>query len=178
MVTALMADAIGSWTDSSCSRSMTTDVSVTPCRARGASGTGAGVLEGGAVEVGAGPRQVDARSAWQHRDGGVGIHEPVAPRGSQFSDGYAMTGDDEGLTPVRSPHGFATADPELTLRDVSSRDLKYWTSCSAVVVRLPAHPSRLTMAERRAGSLGVAWRTLDALPAAASPQSATPRPAA
>jgi len=84
---------------------------MTPLSARGVSGTGAGVLGSDAVEVGAKPRQVDARSALEHCDGGVGIDEPVAPKRSQFPDGYAMSGDDEGLTPVQSPHDLATVVP-------------------------------------------------------------------
>jgi hypothetical protein len=84
---------------------------MTPRWARGASGTGAGVLGGNAVEVGAKTSKVDTRSALEHSDGGVGIHEPMAPKGCQLPDGYAMSSDDEGLTPVQSPHDLATVVP-------------------------------------------------------------------
>ena len=84
---------------------------MTPLSARGVSGTGAGVLGSDAVEVGAKPRQVDAWRAPEHSDDGVGIDETVAPKRSQFPDGYAMSGDDEGLTPVQSPHDLATVVP-------------------------------------------------------------------
>jgi hypothetical protein len=95
---------------------------MTPRWARGDSGTGAGVLGCNAVEVSAKLRQVDARSAPEHSDGGVGIHEPVATKWSQFPNWYAMPGDDEALTPVQSPHYLAAVVPELTLCDISSHD--------------------------------------------------------
>ena len=154
MVMALTANSKGSWPDSSCSRSMTTEVSMTPRWARWASGTGAGVLGGDAVEVSAKPRQVDARSALEHSYGGVGIHEPVAPKRSQLPDGYAMSGDDEGLTPVQPPHDFATVVPELTLRDVSSHDSKCSTTCYTMVIRLAAQSNSLSRPRGRPTIVG------------------------
>jgi hypothetical protein len=39
--------------------------------------------------------------------------EPVAPKRGQFPDGHTMPGDDEGLTPVQSPHDLAAVIPDL-----------------------------------------------------------------
>ncbi len=87
---------------------------------RWGSGTRAGVLGCNAVEVGAKPGQVDAWSATEHGDGGIGAHEPVPPKGSQFTDGYTVSGDDEALTLVQSPHDLAAVVPKLSLGDISS----------------------------------------------------------
>jgi len=61
------------------------------------------------------PVQVDARSAPEYSDGGVGIHEPVATKRGQLPDGYSMPGDDEGLTAVQSPHDLAAVVPRAVL---------------------------------------------------------------
>ena len=92
---------------------------MTPRWAREDSGTRARILGCNAVEVDTKPGQVDVRSATENCDGGVGTHEPVPPKWGQLPDGHAMPGDDEGLTPIQSPHDFAAVVPELTLGDVS-----------------------------------------------------------
>jgi len=71
-----------------------------------------------AVEVGAKPGQVDAWSSTEHDDGGIGAHESVPRKGSQFTDRYAVSGDDEALPLVQSPHGLTALVPKLSLRDV------------------------------------------------------------
>ena len=106
---------------------------MTPRWARGESGTRAGVLGCNAVEVVAEPGQVDTRSAPEHLDGSVGIHEPVAPKRGQLPDGYTMPGDDESLTPVQSPHDFAAVVPELTLGNVSCHEDNRSTWCYRVI---------------------------------------------
>src|SRR5271165_6959115 len=133
MVIALTASSMESWLDSSRSRSMTTEVSMTPRWARGASGTRAGVLGCDAVQVGAKPGQIDTWSTLEYRDGSVGIHEPVAPQRGQLPDGYAVPGDDESLTPVQSPHDLAAVVPELTLGYVSSHKDHRSTWCYKMV---------------------------------------------
>jgi len=95
---------------------------MTPRWSRGASGTRAGILGCDAVEVGAKPGQVDARSTPEQSDDGVGMHESVAPKRRQLADGYAMSGDDERLSSVQSPHDLAAVVPELALGDISSHD--------------------------------------------------------
>ena len=79
---------------------MATEVSISPRWARWASGTGVGILRRNAVEVSAKPGQLDAWSTTEHGDGGLGAYEPESPKGSQFSHGNAIPGDDEGLAPV------------------------------------------------------------------------------
>ena len=90
-----------------------------PRSARWGSGTRAEVLGCNAVEVGAKPSQVDARSATEYGDGGIGLHEPVPPKRSQFTDGHAVAGDDEALALVQPPHDLTALVPKLSLGDVS-----------------------------------------------------------
>jgi hypothetical protein len=130
---------------------------MTPRWAREASGTGAGVLGGDAVEVSAKPSKVDARSASEHCDGGIGIHEPVASKRSQLPDGYAMSSDDEGLTPVQPPHDLATVVPELTLRDVSSHAEKCSTTCYTMVIRLAAQSNSLNCCTSPVPGASLSW---------------------
>ena len=93
------------------------------------SGTRAGVLGCNAVEVGAKLGQVDAWRTTEQSDGAVGAHEPVPPEWSQLTDGYAVSGDDEALALVQSPHDLAAVVPKLPLGDVS---------CHGVIVALCA----------------------------------------
>lgn len=137
---------------------------MTPRWARGELGTRAGVLGCDAVEVGAKPGQVDTRSAPEHRDGSVGTHEPVAPQRGQLPDGNAMPGDDEGLTPVQSPHDLAAVVPELTLGDVSrhgdyrSTRCYGWGLVHGGPVQLPCARAKgwLSQGDRQAGDRGEA----------------------
>ena len=121
---------------------------MTPRWARGESGTGAGVLGCNDVEIGAKPGQVDARRAPEHSDDGVRIHEPVTPKRGQLPNGYAMPGDDEGLSPVQSPHDLAAFVPELALGNVSSHDHDRSTGCYERVFG-PWRPSPAALCSRQ-----------------------------
>jgi len=81
---------------------MTMEVSMILRSARWRPGTRARILGCNAVEVGAKPDQVDDWGAAEHGDGGVGAYEPVTPEGSQLTDAYAVSGDDEALALVVS----------------------------------------------------------------------------
>ncbi len=90
---------------------------MTPRWARCALGTEAKILTRNPVEVLTEPRQVDAGSAAEDGDGGIGRYEPMSPQRSQLAYRHTVPGDDEGLTLVQCPHDRAAIVPELPLRD-------------------------------------------------------------
>jgi len=130
-VIALTANSTGSCVTSSFSRSMTTEVSMTPLGARGESGTRAGVLGRDLIEVVAKPGKVDARCTPEHGDCGLCRYEPVSTQGSQLSDGYAVPSHHEAFAAIESPHDLAAVVPELSLGDVSDHGNQRSTTCYA-----------------------------------------------
>ena len=106
------------------------------------SGTRAGVLGCNAVEVGAKLGQVDAWRTTEQGDSAVGAHEPVPPEWSQLTDGYAVSGDDEALALVQSPHDLAAVVPKLPLGDVSGHDDIVARSATMSMSDHPGRPGR------------------------------------
>ena len=122
-----------------------------PRGARSGSGTRAGVLGCNAVEVGVELGQVDAWRTTEQSDGAVGAHEPVPPEWSQLTDGYAVSGDDEALALVQSPHDLAAVVAKLPLGDVFGHHGIVAQSATMPTSENPGRPCR---GERHTGLEG------------------------
>ena len=95
---------------------MTTEVSTSPRGWRG-SATRRGILIANGVYI---FPKAPERHAWgigESRQCGFGRHELPLSYGNQLPDGHTIARDDEGFSPVQSPHDSSAVVAELSLGD-------------------------------------------------------------
>src|SRR5256885_15413492 len=148
MVTALTATSNGSWEGSTSSRSMTTDVSSTPRRGRGASVTRRDALIGNPVQIGPEGPVINGRRRAEQRHGGLSGDETVAPQRGQFADRHTVTRHDERLARIEPTHDLPAVIAQLPLCDllghadtVAHRATEAGSECGNARCR-PARPAR------------------------------------
>src|SRR5205085_4851393 len=108
----------GSWEGSRSSRLMTTDVSSTPRRGRGASGTRRGALIRNRVQIGPERSVINGRRGAEQRHGCLGGDETVAPQRGQLADRHTVARHDERHARIEAAHDLPAVVAELPLRDL------------------------------------------------------------
>src|ERR1700746_1748875 len=134
MVKALMASFMGSCSASMWSRSITTEVSMSPCDGRGVLATRCDLLAGGPIEIRSEPVEPHPRSAPERGDGGLGADESTPTQRGQLADRDSIPGHDERLALVKLAHDVAAVIAQLPLGDLFGH-----THSVARVLRCPIH---------------------------------------
>src|SRR3954451_4500977 len=117
-VTAEIANSAGSSLGATCSRPMTTEVSITPRRAVG-SATRRRVVVEHSVDVGPETIRLNRRGAGEGRDGGVGSDELARPQRNQLANRHTVPGHHERFPAIECSHHIATAIAQFPLGDLT-----------------------------------------------------------
>src|ERR1700739_2991963 len=117
MVRALMASSMGSCSASMWSRSITTEVSMSPRDARGVLAPRLSLLAGGPIEICSEPVELHPRSAPERGDGRLGADETMPTQRGKLADRDSIPGHDERLALVKLAHDVAAVIAQLPLGD-------------------------------------------------------------
>src|ERR1700739_2087418 len=135
MVGALTASSMGSCSASMSPRSITTEVSMSPCDGRGALATRRDLLAGGPIEICPAPVEPHPRSAPERGDGHLGADESTPTQRGKLADRNSVPGHDERLALVKLAHDVAAVIAQLALGDLPGHP-------QSVARVLPLHPWR------------------------------------
>ena len=118
-VTAETASSPGRSPAETCSRSITTDVSMIP-RGIGWSATRSGVVIERSVDIRPEPLGFNRGCPGERGDRGVGRHELARAQRDELADRHTVARDDERLAAVERAHDLTAAVAEFALRDLAS----------------------------------------------------------
>jgi hypothetical protein len=116
----------------------------------GASATRLDLLAGGPIEVPSESVELDARSASERRDDGVGAYKAMPPQRKKLADRDAIPGHNEGFALVKLAHNLAAVIAKFPLSDLSCHNPN--CSTSATPVTSPIISNGQTVAAQAAGN--------------------------